>query len=58
MTRNLISPPVSSGVGGLLTAVALCTLPQGNEAFAQTRSSDAGIEEIIVTAQRREESLQ
>jgi iron complex outermembrane receptor protein len=40
----------------LATAVGLALT--GSDARAQTRSADAGIEEIIVTAQRREESLQ
>ena len=59
MASNDGSRQLSLYVHGVLVAAALAAVP-ARPASAQdaTRASSAGIEEIIVTAQRREESIQ
>jgi iron complex outermembrane receptor protein len=58
MTRSEATRQVGKAVGGALSAVALCAIPDLGGTLAQTVAASGEIEEIIVTAQRREQSLQ
>jgi iron complex outermembrane receptor protein len=58
MRRINAKRQIGRAVGEALSAAALCAIPGLGGALAQTPAAQAGIEEIIVTAQRREESLQ
>jgi iron complex outermembrane recepter protein len=56
--RNLLSPAVRAS-GSLAGAVAAaCAMGASLPAHAQQAGASSGIEEIVVTAQRREENLQ